>query len=73
VSPKPPKTEMWMTTLHNIIYRADNRTAQGIVHTINRIYCTLFASTFRMTPESVILNSDDCFHGAFVTLMPDDW
>ena len=33
--------------------------------------CTLFASTFRMSPESVVLHSGSIvFNGAFVTLMP---
>jgi len=48
-------------------------TPKGIVHThyIRAIYCTLFASTFRMSPESVVLHSGSIvFNGAFLTLMP---
>jgi acyl-CoA synthetase (AMP-forming)/AMP-acid ligase II len=35
------------------------------------MYCALFASTFRMTPESVTLHTGSIiFNGAFVMLMP---
>jgi acyl-CoA synthetase (AMP-forming)/AMP-acid ligase II len=35
------------------------------------MYCTLFASVYRMTPESVVMHAGSLvFNGAFVTLMP---
>ncbi|MGA8538980.1 MAG: fatty acid--CoA ligase family protein, partial [Terriglobales bacterium] len=46
---------------------------KGIVltHYIRSIYCLLFASTFRMNPESIVLHSGSIvFNGSFLTLMP---
>jgi long-chain acyl-CoA synthetase len=71
---EPPKIEIADSDPYNIIYSSGTTgTPKGIVHThyIRSVYCTLFASTFRMTPESVILHSGSIvFNGAFVTLMP---
>ncbi len=59
---------------YNIIYSSGTTgTPKGIVHThyIRAMYCTIFASTFRMSPESVVLHSGSIvFNGAFITLMP---
>jgi long-chain acyl-CoA synthetase len=46
---------------------------KGIVHThyVRAGYCTMFASAFRMTPESVCLHAGSIvFNGAFLDLMP---
>jgi acyl-CoA synthetase (AMP-forming)/AMP-acid ligase II len=71
---EPPTTEIADADPYNIIYSSGTTgTPKGIVHThyIRAVYCTLFASTFRMTPESVVLHAGSIvFNGAFVTLMP---
>ncbi len=71
---EPPKTEIVGSDLYNVIYSSGTTgSPKGIVHThnIRAVYCTLFASTFRMSPESVVLHSGSIvFNGAFVTLMP---
>ena len=70
----PPTVEIGGDDLFNIIYSSGTTgMPKGIVHThdIRAMYCTLFASAFRFTPESVVLHAGSLvFNGAFVTLMP---
>ena len=71
---EPPAVEISDDDLFNIIYSSGTTgLPKGIVHThyIRANYCTHFASTFRMTPESVVLHAGSLvFNGAFCTLMP---
>ncbi len=73
-SAAPAYVEIAGDDLFNIIYSSGTTgTPKGIVHThdIRAMYCTLFASAFRFTPESVVLHAGSLvFNGAFVTLMP---
>ncbi len=70
----PPAVDIDGDHPFNIIYSSGTTgMPKGIVHThdIRANYCLHFASTFRITPESVILHAGSLvFNGAFVTLMP---
>lgn len=71
---EPPAVAIDRDDTFNIIY-SSGTTGQpkGIVHTheIREAYCTGFASSYRIKPESVVLHSGSLvFNGAFLTLMP---
>jgi long-chain acyl-CoA synthetase len=70
----PQGIEITDDDLYNIIY-SSGTTGQpkGIVHThyIRAMYCALFASAYRIRPESIIMHAGSIvFNGAFLTLMP---
>ncbi len=60
--------------LYNIMYSSGTTgSPKGIIHThyIRSMYCSIFASAFRMTPESVCLHAGSIvFNGAMLDLMP---
>jgi acyl-CoA synthetase (AMP-forming)/AMP-acid ligase II len=71
---EPPDAELVGADPYNIIYSSGTTgEPKGIVHTheVRAGYCALFASAFRMTPESVCLHAGSIvFNGAFLDLMP---
>ena len=73
-SQAPAAVEIADHDVFNIVYSSGTTgSPKGIVHThyIRANYCTHFASTWRMTPESVVMHAGSLvFNGAFVTLMP---
>lgn len=71
---EPPAVSIDDDDIYNIIY-SSGTTGQpkGIIHThyVRGLYCTLFANSYRYTPESVVLHGGSLvFNGAFVTLLP---
>lgn len=71
---EPPWVDVGDEDFYNIIYSSGTTgEPKGIVHNhyIRMSYCTGFASSYRIKPESVILHSGSLvFNGAFLTLMP---
>ncbi len=70
----PPKVEITDQDPYNIIYSSGTTgLPKGIIHThyVRSMYGMIFSSTYRISPESVILHSGSIvFNGAFLTLMP---
>jgi acyl-CoA synthetase (AMP-forming)/AMP-acid ligase II len=70
----PPPVRIDRDDPYNIIYSSGTTgLPKGIVHThyVRGMYCTLFSSAYRMTPESVLLHAGSIvFNGSFLTLMP---
>jgi acyl-CoA synthetase (AMP-forming)/AMP-acid ligase II len=71
---EPPYTEIDRDDPYNIIYSSGTTgLPKGIIHThsIRAMYCALFSTSYRITPESVIMHAGSIvFNGAFLTLMP---
>src|SRR5271165_4235174 len=70
----PPDPGLTDADVYNIMYSSGTTGApKGIVHShyVRSRYCTLFASSWRMTPESVVLHAGAIvFNGAMLDLMP---
>jgi len=70
----PPDAGIQMEDIFNICYSSGTTgDPKGIVHShfVRSMYATLFASVWRMTPESVVMHAGSIvFNGSFVTLMP---
>lgn len=70
----PPDTGLTEHDVFNIMYSSGTTgLPKGIVHThfVRAMYCMIFAMSFRVIPESVVLHAGSIvFNGAMVDLMP---
>ncbi len=70
----PPEVPIDDHDMYNIMYSSGTTgEPKGIIHThyVRAMYCTIFAASWRMTPESVALHAGAIvFNGAMLDLMP---
>ena len=71
---EPPEAGLRDDDVFNIMYSSGTTgLPKGIVHThyVRAMYCMIFAGTFRIVPESIVLHAGSIvFNGAMVDLMP---
>ncbi|MEM7190290.1 MAG: AMP-binding protein [Pseudomonadota bacterium] len=71
---EPPDAGLQNNDVYNIMYSSGTTgVPKGIIHThlVRAQYCTLFALSFRMTPESVVLHAGALvFNGAMMSFLP---
>lgn len=70
----PSDADLSDSDVYNIMYSSGTTgSPKGIIHThyIRAMYCSIFASACRMTPESICLHAGSIvFNGAMLDLMP---
>jgi len=71
---EPPDAAITDDDVYNIIYSSGTTgDPKGIIHThyVRANYCTMFSQAFRLTPESIVLQTGAAiFNGAFVLSLP---
>jgi long-chain acyl-CoA synthetase len=71
---EPPEAGLSDDDVYNIMYTSGTTgDPKGIIHThyVRSHYCTTFAASFRMSPESIVLHAGSIvFNGAMIDLMP---
>ena len=70
----PPDVGLGDDDVYNIMYSSGTTgLPKGIVHThyVRSMYCMIFANSFRIVPESIVLHAGSIvFNGSMVDLMP---